>query len=199
MAEARGPGSAAAWPELGHTERWLLRHYGAVAGWHRQVHRLIPVLFAFSALVWLFAPAGWMAAMTPWVGAAALAGAGVYLARVIVVTGRATLDLAAWQVTANRAAIRHLRRALLEALAMAAATVALGLAFLVLGLQIAADVTDPRVFATLWALCLGGFFLSLFVGELFMRLVDELPNPDAPSLAAPGTGTGPERPATEEA
>ncbi|MFO7858000.1 MAG: hypothetical protein R6V11_03675 [Ectothiorhodospiraceae bacterium] len=199
MTEARGPGSVAAWPDLGRTERWLLRHYGAAAGWHRQVHRLIPVLFAFSALVWLFAPAGWMAAMTPWVGAVALAGAGVYLARVIIVTGRATLDLAAWQGTADRAAIRHLRRALLEALAMAAATVALGLAFLVLGLQIAADVADPRGFATLWALCLGGFFLSLFVGELFMRLVDELPNPDAPALTAPGTGAGPERHATEEA
>ena len=199
MAEARGPGSAAAWPELGHTERWLLRHYGAAAGWHRRVHRLIPVLFAFSALVWLFAPAGWMAAMTPWVGALALAGAGVYLARVIVVTGRATLDLAAWRGTADRAAIRNLRRALLEALAMAAATVVLGLAFLVLGLRIAADVTDPRVFAALWALCLGGFFLSLFVGELFMRLVDEVPDPDAlpPANLNPAAERG--RPASEEA
>lgn len=168
------PADPGAWPGLGRREAALVRAFGSHRGWHRWLPRLIPALFLLSAGVWLFASAAWMALLTPWIGSLALAAAGTYLARVVIVTARVSLEEAHRRGTLDIRAGRRVRSALLQALSMAAGTLLLGLGFLLLSLRIVANGAPLAVTGLLWALCLGGFLLSLFVGELVMRLVDVL-------------------------
>ncbi len=177
-------------PWLTRPERRILALFGSSHGWHRQAHRLIPILFLISAGVWVFAGRGLLTTLTPWVGAAALLGAGGYLARVVMATGRASLEAAYDRGTLDAAVIRRLRTALLQALTMVVGTILLGVGFLFVSLRVLAEPVPLEVPGLLWALCLGGFLLSLFIGELVMRLAETLESGRTP-LDAGATGAKP--------
>ncbi|SEP11151.1 hypothetical protein [Aquisalimonas asiatica] len=166
-------------PGIPAREQALLAAFGARAGIHRLLPRLSPILLALTIGVWLLAPPAAIHAVTPWVGAAALIGAGAYLARIVLVTGRVTLDQATRNGTLTPATVTRIRRGILQAMAMAGGTIALGIAFLVTSLHVLQDGAPAAYAALLWGLCLGGFLLSLYIGELVMRLADtvEAPQP----------------------
>ncbi|MCK8515125.1 hypothetical protein M0534_02095 [Methylonatrum kenyense] len=156
---------------LSRAEIWLLQRFGDHLGAHRKVPRLIPLLLVLSPVVWFVAPERWGVVLTPWVGAIALLLAGLYLGRVVIATGRACLEHAARDETLDAARVRELRKGLLGALSVILCTLVLGVVFLLAAKRVLVG-GNAEVAALLWALCLGGLFLSLFVGELVMRLID---------------------------
>ncbi len=164
---------------LSRPEIWLLERYGDHLGAHRKVPRLIPLLLVLSPVVWFIAPDRWGVVLTPWVGALALLLAGLYLGRVVIATGRSCLEHAGGDEMLDAARLRELRTGLLGALSVIVCTLVLAVLFLLAAQRVlaggAADVA-----ALLWALCLGGLFLSLFVGELVMRLIDVISDDVAP-------------------
>lgn len=164
---------------LSRPEIWLLEQFGDHLGAHRKVPRLIPLLLVLSPVVWFIAPDRWGIVLTPWVGALALLLAGLYLGRVVIATGRACLEHAARDETLDAARLRELRTGLLGALSVIVCTLVLAVVFL-LAAQRVLVTGGAEVAALLWALCLGGLFLSLFVGELVMRLIDVISDDIAP-------------------
>lgn len=161
-------------PWLSRPERRVLALLGSAHGYHRQVPRVIPALFVASLAAWLLASPALFAALTPWTGAAALLAAGTYLARVVVATGRASLEAAHDGGILDQASVRRVRSAMFQALIMAAGTILLAIGFLLISLRVLDGEVPAQVPGLLWALCLGGFFLSLFVGELVMGLAETL-------------------------
>ncbi|MFV8835126.1 hypothetical protein [Aquisalimonas sp.] len=161
-------------PAIPARERALLQAFGSRTGIHRLLPRLSPLLLALTIGIWLLAPPNAIHTVTPWVGAAALIGAGVYLARIVLVTGRVTLDQAIRNAALTPATVIRIRRGVLQAMAMAGGTIALGVAFLVTSLHLLQGGAPASYAALLWGLCLGGFLLSLFIGELVMRLADTI-------------------------
>lgn len=161
-------------PAIPEKEQAVLTAFGSRHGLHRLLPRLSPAFLLLTLGVWLLAPPAVIPAVTPWIGAAALVGAGVYLARVILVTGRVSLDQATRNGTLDSATVNRIRRGILQAMVMAAGTVALGVAFLVVSLRLLHDGAPATYAGLLWGLCLGGFLLSLFIGELVMRLTDTI-------------------------
>ena len=162
--------------------RWLrhaLERFGSRHGWHRTwPPRLLPWLLAFSAAVWVFAPGAWRVAMTPWVGSLALLAAGIYLARVVLAVGRTTGTVLEGRGAARGDAAARLERTVIQALIMAALTLLLGVAFLFVSRALLAPGAAVEYAGLLWALCLGGLLLSLFIGEVILMLVDAV---DAPA------------------
>ncbi len=156
---------------LSRPEIWLLERFGDHRGAHRQVPRLIPLLLILSPVVWFIAPDRWGVVLTPWVGSLALLLAGVYLGRVVIATGRACLEHAERRGGIDASAMKEMRTGLLGALSVVVCTLILALVFLLAAERVLTTGT-AEVAALLWALCLGGLFLSLFVGELVMRLID---------------------------
>lgn len=136
-----------------------------------RVTRLLPLLLIATMLIWLVAPAAWLRALTPWVGAAALLCAGIYLGRVILRIGRFY-----WRHLADVAdsdpAAASLRGALYQTVFVLLGTLLLAAGFFVVSTQLLADAGTALQSRLLWALTVGGMILSLFFGELVTRLIE---------------------------
>ena len=136
-----------------------------------RVTRLLPLLLIVTMLIWLAAPAGWLRALTPWVGAAALLCAGIYLGRVILRIGRFYWHHLA-DVTDSDPAAASLRGALYQTVFVLLGTLLLAAGFFTVSTQLLADGGSALQSRLLWALTVGGMILSLFFGELVTRLIE---------------------------
>ena len=124
-----------------------------------------------TMLIWLAAPAVWLRALTPWVGAAALLCAGIYLGRVILRIGRFYWHHLADANDSDPAAA-SLRGALYQTVFVLLGTLMLAAGFFAVSTPLLAESGTTLQSRLLWALTVGGMILSLFFGELVTRLIE---------------------------
>lgn len=138
-----------------------------------RVTRWLPLLMMATIALWTVAPDSWLRTLTPWVGAAALLCAGIYLARVVLRIGRFYWRHLAPH-SAESPATLQLRRAVYQTVVVLVATLLLAAGFFVLSTQLLSDSDGALQSRLLWALTVGGMILSLFFGELVTRLIEAM-------------------------
>lgn len=146
----------------------MLERYGLATAQPLRVTRWLPILMVLSISLWIFAPAAFMRQLTPWVGAAALACAGLYLGRVVLRIGHFSMRHA----ERLGPAVVALRRALYKMIGVLVATLAVSAGFFFMSTTVLARSTVGSEPGLLWGLTIGGMVLSLFFGELVTELIE---------------------------
>ncbi|AXQ30980.1 hypothetical protein D0B54_20865 [Solimonas sp. K1W22B-7] len=153
------------WPDF---ERRMLERYGRGSGRPIRFTRWLPILLLISISLWGFAPPSFMRHLTPWVGAAALACAGLYLGRVVLLIGHFSMRHA----ERLGPALQALRRALYGMIGVLLGTLSVSAGFFFMSTRVLAQEGNGGEPGLLWGLTMGGMVLSLFFGELVTRLIE---------------------------
>ena len=179
-------------PEI---ERRAFARFSRRNRWGVQITRLLPVLLGLSIALWAFAPLQVMRVLTPYVGAAALVCAGLYLFRVLARIGHFSNEHLSALPDSARPALLRLKRSLYK------------MAYVLIGVLIMAggyfylsatmlrethSLTEPGL---LWTLPIGGLVLSIFFGEAVTRLIEVVE--EAMEQIAAETDGAPRREASE--
>lgn len=146
----------------------MLERYGRGSKQPIRFTRRLPVMLVISIGLWSFAPPSFMRHLTPWVGAAALACAGLYLGRVVLLIGHFSMRHA----ERLGPAVVALRRALYGMIGVLLATLAVSAGFFFMSTRVLSHGSAGSEPGLLWGLTIGGMVLSLFFGELVTRLIE---------------------------
>jgi len=155
------------WPEF---EQRVLERYGRGSPRPIRFTRWLPVMLVLSISLWSLAPPAFMRQLTPWGGAAALACAGLYLGRVVLLIGHFSLRHA----ERFGPALQSLRGALYGMVGVLLGTLAVSGGFFFMSASVLAQGTAGGEPGLLWGLTVGGLVLSLFFGELVTRLIESV-------------------------
>ncbi len=156
-------------PEI---ERRAFARFSRRNRWGVQITRLLPVLLGLSIALWAFAPLQVMRVLTPYVGAAALVCAGLYLFRVLARIGHFSNEHLSALPDSARPALLRLKRSLYKMAYVLIGVLIMAGGYFYLSatvLREAHSLTEPGL---LWTLPIGGLVLSIFFGEAVTRLIE---------------------------
>lgn len=156
-------------PEI---ERKAFARFAQRNRWGVQITRLLPVMLGLSISLWAFAPLDVMRVLTPYVGAAALICAGLYLFRVLARIGHFSNEHLSALPDSARPALLRLKRSLYKMAWVLSGVLIMAGGYFYLSatvLQETHSATEPGL---LWTLPIGGLVLSIFFGEAVTRLIE---------------------------
>jgi|GEM_PF-2285113 len=156
-------------PEL---ERRAYARFARPNRWGFEITRILPITLGTSIGLWAFAPLKTMRVLTPYVGAAALICAGLYLFRVLARIGHFSNEHLARLPDPGRPSLIRLRRSLYRMAVVLIGTLIMAGCYFYLSATVLAEdrgANEPRL---LWTLPIGGLVLSIFFGEAVTRLIE---------------------------
>ncbi|WP_370300278.1 hypothetical protein [Abyssibacter sp.] len=156
-------------PEL---ERRAYARFARRSRWGFEVTRVLPILLGTSIGLWAFAPLDTMRLLTPYVGAAALICAGLYLFRVLARIGHFSNEHLARLPEPNRPSLIRLKRSLYKMASVLVGTLIMAGCYFVLSAMVLSEPRGASEPGLLWTLPIGGLVLSIFFGEAVTRLIE---------------------------
>lgn len=135
----------------------------------RRLTKALPLLLIASLGLWTFASPAFMRMLTPWVGAAALLCAGLFLGRVVLRIGHFS-QRHAQRLHGER--LRRLRRGVYKMIYVLVGTVLVAGGFFYLSTSLLTRGGPGAEPGLLWGLTVGGMVLALFFGELVTSLIE---------------------------
>ena len=136
--------------------------------------RFLPLLFAVSIGLWVFAPPQWMRTLTPFVGALALLCAGLYLSRVVFRIGNFFIQHEEKLGGRKAARVKKLRGAMYKMLFTLFSTMVIAGGFFYLSTRVLEHSAIDGQPGLLWALTVGGMVLALVFGEFVTALIETM-------------------------
>lgn len=156
-------------PEI---ERRTFARFAQRNRWGVEITRILPIVFGLSIGLWAFAPLNVMRTLTPYVGAAALICAGLYLFRVLARIGHFSNQHLDRLAAAGAPGLRRLKTSLYKMAGVLIGTLVMAAGFFYLSATVLAESETAGQPGLLWTLTIGGLVLSIFFGEAVTRLIE---------------------------
>lgn len=156
-------------PEI---ERRTFARFAQRNRWGVEITRILPIMFGCSIGLWAFAPLNVLRTLTPYVGAAALICAGLYLFRVLARIGHFSNQYLDSLGTSSAPALKRLKTSLYKMAGVLIGTLIMAAGFFYLSATVLSESETAGQPGLLWTLTIGGLVLSIFFGEAVTRLIE---------------------------